>query len=323
MQVAYLVLSHRPPSQLRRLLSTLRNQDHDAPLIVHHDRFRSTVSESDVDVGGRVELLTSAHPIGWGDFSQVEVYWRMLGWMIDHVDFDWVVLLSAQDCPIKPLSELRDMLEHVEGDAILSARAIDEIPEADQRVEFQNRYYYQYAEAPNLGIRKHLPNGTQKVLRSGARVGADVVNRLQSTAHVYKFPDGLNYRVGRRARTTPFSSTAPCWQASSWATLSQKAAETVVSYARDNADYVSYYQSTVLADESATATILCNDPATRVADGDLHHVRWSNALSGHPDIFHAKDVDELAMSSKYFARKFDIDDDAVVLDRLDDLIARP
>jgi hypothetical protein len=68
---------------------------------------------------------------------------------------------------------------------------------------------------------------------------------------------------------------------------------------------------------------LCNDPATRVADGDLHHVRWSNALSGHPDIFHAKDVDELAMSSKYFARKFDIDDDAVVLDRLDDLIARP
>jgi len=322
-QVAYLVLSHRPPSQLRRLLSTLRAQDPLAPLVVHHDRFSSAISDADVDIGGQVELLTSDHPIRWGDFSLVDAYWRSLRWMNEHLEFDWVVLLSAQDYPIKPLSGLSGMLESANGDAIVSGRRIEEIPELDQRSDLRFRYYYQYLELPELGISGHLPASVRTAFRSGANFGADVVNRLQSGAHIYKFPPGMGFRVGRRSRTIPFGPDAPCWHASFWATLNRVSVDAVMRRLRDDPAYARYYRSTVVPDESVTATILCNDPDIRIVNAEIHHVRWSNAISGHPDTFGADDLAELAASPKFFARKFDIGHDAVILERLDDLIARP
>jgi hypothetical protein len=157
-------------------------------------------------------------------------------------------------------------------------------------------------------------------LRSGARVGADTFNRLQSARHVYKFPPGMSYRLGRRSHATPFSSDAPCWHASVWVTLNHKAVEALMRRQRDDPSFVRYYQSTVLCDESVTATVLCNDRDIRVVRSDIHHVRWSQAATGHPDTFGAEDFEELASSTKHFAREFDMDRDSVILDLLDELI---
>lgn len=318
MRVAYLLLSHRPPAQLRRLLSTLRRLDPEAALIVHHDRFRCTVAASDIDVGGQFELLTSDHPIDWGDFSQVDVYWRMLRWIVEKVDFDWVVLLSAQDYPIKPLRELYAMLESTTANAILEAQSVSDTSDRQKRADLESRYYYHYARPMDLGIRKHLPRAAQKALHVGAAFGADVINRTQSAVHVYKYPEQQGFRLGVRSRRRPFTLTAPCWYGSCWSTLSHKSAQALLGFVDDNPSFVSYYQSTVAPDESASTTILSNDASTRLMNANLHHTRWSDPMSGHPDVFQEKDFDELRASPKYFARKFDISVDEGVLDRLDE-----
>ena len=69
MKIAFLVLSHRPPGQLVRLLSALRSQLPDAPIVVHHDVYREELPSSEVehirDTHGRKEgtgeLLEQVH----------------------------------------------------------------------------------------------------------------------------------------------------------------------------------------------------------------------------------------------------------------------
>ena len=61
---------------------------------------------------------------------------------------------------------------------------------------------------------------------------------------------------------------------------------------------------------------MCNAPDLHVRDEELHHVRFSSG-DGHPDVFCLDDVGELMGSGRFFARKFDLDVDAEVLDALD------
>ena len=146
------------------------------------------------------------------------------------------------------------------------------------------------------------------------------VNILQPYVHFYKLPDGLPRCVGVRARSTPFSATFPCWYGPDWSTLSHRAAEVVVATSRRRPEYVAYYRKTMIPDESATATIVCNAPELKIEPRDLHHIRWTRARSGHPDVFGVADLPELLASPCYFARKFDIAQDIDVLDRLDQAI---
>ena len=91
--------------------------------------------------------------------------------------------------------------------------------------------------------------------------------------------------------------------------------------ARENDRLVRYFRSTVIPDESVTATIVGNRPELDLAPIGLHYVRWSRADSGHPDTFEERDLEELSNCSAPFARKFDVDRDEAILDRLDELLA--
>ena len=58
-------------------------------------------------------------------------------------------------------------------------------------------------------------------------------------------------------------------------TLSRRAAEFVVTSARERPDYVEYYQRTVVPDESATATLVCNAPELRIEPHNIHHTSYT------------------------------------------------
>jgi len=140
---------------------------------------------------------------------------------------------------------------------------------------------------------------------------------MQRKITVFRYPDPLPMRLGWRPRRSPFSPTFPCWYGSQWMALSRRAAEKVVEFTGAHEDYVRHYSRTVIPDESATATIVCNDPELNVGHEALHHVRFSSS-QGHPDELGLGDLGELVGSGRYFARKFDIDVDVAVLTALDE-----
>jgi hypothetical protein len=95
----------------------------------------------------------------------------------------------------------------------------------------------------------------------------------------------------------------------------------VLDYMADHPEYVDYYRRTMVPDESMLTTLVFNSPDLRVANRNMTYTRWSNSKSGHPDIFRLDDLPELVAAPQYFARKFDIDKDSRILDRLDDFIS--
>src|SRR5258707_3253641 len=81
MKIAFLVLNHRGPDQLVRLLKTLRAQLPESPIVVHHDIFHGDLPSETIEPIGDVHLLTSGKRMAWGDFSLVDVYSWSLKWM--------------------------------------------------------------------------------------------------------------------------------------------------------------------------------------------------------------------------------------------------
>lgn len=321
MRIAVLVLNHRAPPQLLRLLATLRRQLPDAPIVVHHDKFRVSFDASALEPIGNTHFLTSEKPIMWGDFSLVEAVWRSIMWMIENVEFDWVIQLSAQDYPIKSLATLGDYLAGTDADVLLRAVPISELSKAADRRDKRRRYLYQYPPV-TTGWQRDQPYGRLRCgLRQSSGPFVDVLNNIQPYFKVFRFPDGPN-RIGRRARSTPFTDKEPCMFGSNWFSLSYRGAEFLMTSARDRQNHVNYYRQTIMPGESATATLICNAPGLRVEQHDLHYTRWTHPRTGHPDVFGTEDLAELLAVSEYFARKFDIAKDAEILDKLDMVLAR-
>ena len=321
MRIGFVILSHRHPAQLLRLVTTLKQQLPDAPIVIHHDRFRTNLPSSKLDCFEDVHLLTSDEPTAWGDFSVVDATWRAMAWMLGNVQFDWVVMLSAQDYPIRTLNTLSEYFAGTGADAVLHAVPISEFPKKADRRERRRRYLYQYKPAVLNLEEARLSDRLRSSVRKAAGRSVDVINVLQPCIQIYRLPSEMPYRVGMRARVTPFAEEMPCWQGSMWFGLSRRATEFLVSSVRDRPDYVEYYRKTIIPDESATATLICNAPELRVVRERLHYARWSHPKSGHPDVFTSADLPELVASQKYFARKFDITRDVQVLDQLDEILS--
>jgi hypothetical protein len=321
MKISFLILNHREPTQLLRLVSTLKSQLPDSPVVIHNDRFKVDIPESLISEFPDTYLLTSDWPISWGDFSCVASEWRSMAWMTENLQFDWLILLSCQDYPIKPLASLKQFLPSVNSDALLAATPIGELESWLDRRDRHRRYLYQYRpvrQASEVGI---LAARRRRWLREHSGLFVDIFNYGQPYLQFYKFPDQMPWRVGTRALHTPFTREKPCWFGSHWLSLSSRAVDYVVSYVQEHPEYAHYYRATIIPEESATATLVCNAPGLRVDRRELHYVRWSDPHTGHPDTFMARDLPELLTARGYFARKFDVAKDSSVLDELDEMLA--
>lgn len=318
MRIAYFITSYQSPAAVLRLVDTIRRGDPDGHIVLHHDVHNTPIDEAAVRASG-VHLLTSDHPIVWGDMTLEALRWRAYRWMLDNLeDFDWIVLLSEQDYPIAPLSQLKKHLEESGCDALLPGERADQVENPDNRRDAILRYGYDYRLMPRTGIARRLPPRIAHYLRSARVIAYSKVNDLQSRVQFYVFPEALDLstKIGLRRRCVGWRPDFPAWFHPAWFALSRRAAEHVIRFIDDHPDYASYAATTVIPLESATGSILFNDPELTVRSSVIHYVRFGDPESGRPDIFDVTDVEELVTSGHYFARKFALADTAV-LDALD------
>ena len=57
--------------------------------------------------------------VEWGGANRVQMHLNGLRWIVDNVDFDWIIIISGQDYPIQPLKNLEKFLAKTQIDAIL------------------------------------------------------------------------------------------------------------------------------------------------------------------------------------------------------------
>jgi hypothetical protein len=268
-RIAFFVLCHKSPEQVRRLVQRLR--DDNSLFFIHVDK------RADRSVHETLKSFSEMHPrqvilcrrryrCYWGRFGIVEA---TLSCIREAVRFglpiDYAFLLSGQDYPIKSTAQIRKFLDDHVGKEFIESFPADE------------------------------PNRWSK-----AEGGHNALNRVLywtisfRSRHLQikwrrKFPFGYRPHGG-----------------SMWWCLTRECIIYIDRFVRQNPSYTRYFRTVFIPDESFFQSIISNSHYNdRIISDDLRYTDWKNPNPFHPRTLETTDFDSLIASSKLLARKFD------------------
>jgi hypothetical protein len=236
----------------------------------------------------------------WGSYALVEI--ALYGIDDLHaraIAYDYLVLLSGQDYPTTDLREF---------EAALAASGDGFIQTDPHPGTLLDRYRFSWVRFP-------------RALEIGAlhRI-IGWLTRFNDRQPYVRFLSGrVGCRIGFLPRTLPLGPNMQLRKGTQWWALSARAVAFARAFAAQNPAYVRHYRKrTIMPDESFFHTILSDTGAGfAFVDDDRRFTKWATKSSASPEILRASDFDEIAASGDAFARKFDTNVDAAILDALD------
>lgn len=293
--VGFVLPTYKNPQQILRLLDRLDHMFASPPIACHHDFSKSYLPAE--QLGSNVTLVHPHLITGWGVFSVVEGTMRALQTLYQTPPGpDWFILVSEADYPIKPATHILRNLSSTPYDVhmhheLISYRAYER--------DWQRMCYDRYCT-----YRFRVP-----FLDSGLRP----TRRTVTLRHPFLTRPFL-----------PFASNLRCFAGEHWFCANRKAAHHLISFHESRPALANHYRrleryGVVIPDESYYHTVLCNAPHLSVSQDNWRYVDWSRG-GANPKTLTLDDMPRLRESTAHFARKFDIDVDARILDELDDLV---
>lgn len=261
--------------------------------------------------------MAASPPLEWGDYSIVAGARRALEHVHETLDYDWLVILSGQDYPLKPVREIESDLAlsgydfFADVDAVVDPPARDAGARADG-TDLAQRYFFSYAKLPAAAL------GAPAPLRRLARGAARELTTRQRWVAAHPMPPGVPWRVGVRRRATPFTPHRPCRKGSFWMSLSRRAVSELLMALDGEPRLAKYYERTILPDESLIPTVLHALPGLRAAPDARRYTSWPRPGASSPEVLTRRHLPGLLASGAHFARKFDEEVDPEVLDELDE-----
>jgi hypothetical protein len=297
MEIAFGVLSSREPKgTLEQLVQSLGEDD---PVFVHHDFSK----RPGVDLNERrAYLIPDYVKTGWGTEHLVHAIFHLIRTALKRSRFDYFQLLSPSCLPLRPVEELRRYLRNGQHAVHADILNLDE----DERV-MMSHGHRDFCRTEKVASR----------LLSRSRrwyLGAD-----PATFHLANL--GIEHRSDSLAPLTPLQwvgkqihqaaraglldnhpfrgGTAP-QVGSLWLCLRRDVCEYLVP--KEYSDpAVAYLKGLKMCDEIVFSTLLGNSPFDIVPS--LHLV--NEFIGSHPRPFNEADLETLARSEKFFARKFE------------------
>lgn len=287
MEKAYIILAHKNAVQLARLINALN--DGMSSFFVHIDR------RADASLFGR--LIEASVPVEW--VPRVKTEWASFGLVEavlnglravkkSGVIAEQIILLSGQDYPIKGHDDMNDFFQRNGG-----------------------KIHMEYFSLP--AHQKWKPNG--------------------GLYRVNKYFMGLKPHQRYAAKTANlFSNLLPflrrkqyngmkAFAGSMWWLLNRYAMNYILDFVDRNPRYAAFHRFTFAPDEVFFHMILLNAKdekiSSAIVNDDKRFIKWSGVSSSHPEIITKENFDELRTSDALFARKFDMQKDAEILDLID------
>jgi hypothetical protein len=297
-RLAFIISAYKLPHMLVRLVRRLDSPD--AAFYIHVDA-KSPAAIMDAmsrPLADRPNVhFLPRHPCYWGDFGHVRATLKGLRQLVDSGgSFDYAILLTGQDYPLASPARIAATLQ-----------------------EGQGAVYMQHFPLPSdAWTDRGLDRVEHRQFRIGARLfrfpgqpfGPTRLNRVWLT---------LARRVGLMRQ---FPAGLVPYGGSSYWCMPAGCARYVLSFLQANPHVERFFRRTMIPDEMLFQTVVMNSPFRhRVAQEDLRFIDWSGD-GNNPRTLTSRDLHRLVSSGKLFARKFDPDVDAEVLDRLDEIIER-
>ena len=225
--IAFLVVSHRNPGQVLRLVRALR-EGQETHVLVHHDQRREPLDPAALEeAGGRLAAYGLA--VEWGNAAYTEMLLRALAELHAEVDPDWVAVLSGQDYPLRPLADFEPHLRDSPHQALLGdywELDLSAEPPPPRR-EFYLRYRYRHYAPPR-----------PLALALGRALGP--------RGYLRELPMGLGMRLGVKPLRHPFGPGLRCYVSSDWLTLERGAVRAILDFARMRKAVMRHYRRTII-----------------------------------------------------------------------------
>lgn len=331
MSRAYLILAHHQPDLLARLVDRLL--DSDAHVFLHVDRrarlapFSEAIARTANPWLENLHLAVDRRRVSYFGFSTVEATLSLMQQAVGFGRFSYYSLLSGVDYPIKSRSYLRDVFENSETEYITYWK-LEDRPSWKHKIE----HYFLTDLVPIRDLRRPR-------LRRFWKVG-DFLR-----FHYWK--TFFRYRNRFPKRKFPFEYLVP-YGGSQWWSLTHGCVRYVLDHVAEHPELVRFYRFTECPDELFFQTIIMNSPfATKAANYELYrkwssetpapektddsrlpegsfnlrYIDWTGPYGGergYPYILDERDLPRLHETECLFARKFDTDRSAGLLDRIDD-----
>jgi hypothetical protein len=285
MKLAYIISAYKYPDQLIRLIGRLATGD--AQFLVHVDKRTDSAAYRTMVTGAErvasVRFL-KRHTSYWGGFGHVAATLEGISELVrNEVEYDYAILLTGQDYPIKSNSHIQRFLRARRGQLFLEYFPLPHPEWQHQgmdRIEGWHWHvrgrYYRLTPGPRFPFKRKIPHGLRP---------------FGGSSYWCLTRDSLEF-VDRWTADHP---------------------RYVEFFKRVEVPDELFFQT----------IILNSPFRERVQNDNLRHVEWRDPESASPAILGAADFPTLAQSPKLFARKFDMTVDAGVLDLIDrHLLAR-
>ncbi len=280
MRIAHLILAHKAPAQLGRLLRALAHPDADT--FIHLDKKNDIQPFAALAELPNVQFTKTRLNVQWGGYSLTQAALEGMREILQAPEsYDFINLISGEDYPIKPMSAIHEFLAQHVGHSFMECEGSTGSAWWQANWSRISEYHFTEIDVP----------------------GRYVIQRwLNRVLPPRKPPFAELYGSGMGG----------------WYTLSPECAAYAIAFVDSNPWLRRYALFSWGTDEYLLHSILLNSShaANITTTNNLRYIDWS--LGGaSPKSLTIADLPSLRASSRLFARKFDSSRDEVVLDQLD------
>ncbi|NFL87190.1 glycosyl transferase [Clostridium botulinum] len=294
MRHALLIEAHNNLEILKKLLMCLDDPSHD--FYLHLDKELCSVKLSEFKVilkYSKIHIITHID-IRWGDFSQIKCEIELIKYARINGNYDYYHLISGVDLPLKCNNDFNEFFERYSGKEFIHFTSLKANEETIARIK-----YYHIRDISSLFKSRFLTILTKKSF-----VMADaMLVWLQKLIGVNRIFD-FNMQI---------------MKGSNWFSITNQ----LVDYVLQNEEWIyEYFHHSLCGDEVFLQTLVYNSKFKYnlyvLDDNDDHtaclrKIKWI-AGKRRPYTWNIDDSKELLKSECFFARKFDINVDAEIID---------
>ena len=282
---AYLIIAHHQFSLLEKLIRLLDNERND--IYIHIDKKVKNFDEQPFYKAVKYSKIyfVKRIAVSWGAFSQIKCEMELLKSAVSG-SYQYYHLISGADLPLKKQSEIHNFFEKNNGCEYVQFDS----ETVDNNVFERLKFYYPFQEY-------YVSKG--KIVRFIANKLLGIQKRL---------------KINRLRKSNLVLQKGP-----NWFSITHELAQYILSCDKQ---INTMFKWTSCCDEVFVQTIVANSKFKNnlyfngEEDNQLGCIRYIDWKRGYPYIFRKGDYDQLIGSPFFFARKFDIDVDSEIIERL-------
>ena len=302
MQKNYLILAHKNPLQLSRMIERL--DDGASKFFIHLDAKTPIESFTACLEGGHIRFIEPRERCVWGDFSIVRATIHLMEAASKEQGI--FILMSGQDYPIQSQGYINAFLESNKGFDFIEIEPLEEKWKPKMVKDKLEHYHILHSEE----------RGHSNCYAPFAH--CSVFQQLRTLTHLLKGRlSRKNFRLlcSLPKRVAPFERQ---YAGSQFWAFSERTFYTILNYIREHkAALEGYYKYTSSPDEIYFHSVLMDLVAKDSTIKLKEQITYVNYFRKN-NVFVTEDFDKLTSAKgKLFARKFDTDIDIEILNKLD------